>query len=211
MAPVSDRSCDDIVVVGASAGGLRALYELIERIPPAFPAVFAVVLHRSPSHESRLAEILARRSALPVVEAAHGQRAESGHIYLAPRDRHLLLIQERRFSLPRSAKVHFTRPAIDPLFESAATVYGARVIGVLLSGGGHDGVSGLIAIKASGGLALVQDPGEAEFPWMPANAICFDHVDAVLPIAQIADRISALIEQRHADDPNREAPPALVG
>lgn len=197
------RPCHDVVVIGASAGGLRSLSELIERIPPGVPAVFSVVLHRSPSHESRLVEILARRSVLPVVEAAHGQRVEPGHIYLAPRDRHLL-IEDGRFSLPRGPKVHFTRPAIDPLFESAATEYGGRAIGVLLSGGGHDGLSGLIAIKAAGGIALVQHPGEAEFPWMPAHAIWFDHVDAVLPIAQLADRIRALIERRSMEDQGQE-------
>jgi two-component system, chemotaxis family, protein-glutamate methylesterase/glutaminase len=188
VSPVSHGLPKDFVAIGASAGGLRALSDLLQRLPATLPAILTVVMHRSPWHESQLAEVLARRSHWSVVEPTNGQLPQHGRVYLAPRDRHLL-VQEGRFHLPRSAKVHFTRPAIDPLFESAAVEYGERAIGVLLSGGGHDGLSGLIAIKEAGGTALVQDPGEAEFPWMPAHAIWFDHPDAALPVARIADRI----------------------
>ena len=113
-------------------------------------------------------------------------------MYLAPRDVHML-IERRHIRLVRGPKEHFTRPAADPLFRSAATAFGPRVVGVVLTGGGHDGASGLIAIKAAGGLSIAQDPSEARAESMPRSAIVEDDVDAVLPLAAIAERIAALV------------------
>jgi two-component system chemotaxis response regulator CheB len=116
---------------------------------------------------------------------------ELGRAYLAPPDLHLL-IEEAHFRLRRTPKVNFTRPAVDPLFQSAAATYGPRVVGVLLSGEGRDGVSGLMAIKAAGGLSIVQDPAEASHPSMPAKAIIHDLVDAILPLKCIASVLLSL-------------------
>ena len=116
---------------------------------------------------------------------------EQSHVYLAPRDFHLLM-ESARFRLDAGPKRHRTRPAVDPLFESAAQAFGPRVVGVLLSGGGRDGVGGLIAIGKAGGISLAQDPAEARNPSMPTRAICEDDVHAVLPLAQMADALALL-------------------
>ena len=174
-----------IVVIGTSAGGVEALRALFANLPADLPAAVAAVIHRSPGYARSFAAVLGRRAAMPVSEAADGEPIEAGHVYIAPADMHLT-IQPGRFRLDRGAKEHFTRPAVDPLFRSAAAAYGRRVVGVVLSGNGQDGVSGLIAIKAAGGICLVQHPGEAAFPAMPVNAITDDHADGVLPLDLIA-------------------------
>jgi two-component system chemotaxis response regulator CheB len=181
----------DVVAIGASAGGIEGLRVLLAALPQDFPAAIAAVIHRSPLHVSHLAQTLSQRSHLPVLDASDGDPVQIGRVYLAPPDLHLR-VEDSCFRLLRTPKIHFTRPAVDPLFESAAAAYGSRVVGVLLSGGGDDGVSGLTAIKAAGGLSIVQHPDEAPHPWMPANAIAFDHVDAVLPLEEIAAVLSSL-------------------
>jgi two-component system chemotaxis response regulator CheB len=175
----------DIVAIGASAGGIEAMTQLFSGLPADFPATIAVVLHRSPLFESRLPQVLGRRSRLSVLEPADGDAVKGGLIYVAPRDLHMVF-EDGRVRLDRGPKEHRTRPAIDPLFRSAALAYGPRVVGVLLSGGGDDGSSGLIDIKAAGGVSLVQDPREARHGTMPGHAICADDVDAVLTIDALA-------------------------
>jgi two-component system, chemotaxis family, protein-glutamate methylesterase/glutaminase len=181
----------DIVTIGASAGGVEALIGLFEKLPAGTPAVIAVVIHRHPTYASQLVDVLNRRSSLPVLEPVDGQPIEQSHVYLAPRDFHLLM-EPARFRLDAGPKRHRTRPAVDPLFESAARAFGPRVVGVLLSGGGRDGVGGLIAIGKAGGISLAQDPAEARNPSMPTRAICEDDVHAVLPLAQMADALALL-------------------
>ena len=177
----------DFVVVGASAGGIEALRKIFSRLPANFPAVIAVVLHRSPFFvASDLPWVLSIRTPHTIVEPGNAEPMKTGRIYVAPRDHHLV-IDDGRFCVNRGPKQHFTRPAIDPLFLSAAQNYGRRVVGVILSGGGDDGVDGLLAIKAAGGLSIAQDPAEAKHPPMPHSAILFDHVDLVLPAEAIAD------------------------
>jgi two-component system chemotaxis response regulator CheB len=181
----------DVVTIGASAGGVEALIRLFEKLPPTIPAAIAVVIHRSARHESQLAEVLGRRASLPVLEPSDGQRIEAGHVYLAPRDVHLLM-EPSVFRLDSGPKQQGTRPAVDPLFESAARAFGPRVVGVLLSGGGSDGVRGLIAISAAGGVSMAQDPAEARNPSMPERAISQDDVDAVLPLDGLAEALVSL-------------------
>jgi two-component system chemotaxis response regulator CheB len=125
------------------------------------------------------------------VEPENDERTRIGRIYVAPRDRHVVM-DDGRFCLNRGPRQHFTRPAIDPLFVSAALHYKRQVVGVILSGGGDDGVDGLIAIKAAGGISIAQDPKEAKDPDMPHSAILFDHVDLVLPIAAMAPALLKL-------------------
>jgi two-component system chemotaxis response regulator CheB len=180
----------DIVVIGASAGGVAALTELFAALPPDTPAAIGVVLHRSIS-PSFLAEVLGRHSHLPVIEPDNHNRLKRGIIYLAPPDQHLLF-NGGDVMVQRGPKEHSTRPAIDPLFRSAAETYGEKVVGVQLTGCGEDGVSGLLHINAAGGLAIAQDPAEAYMPYMPLNALRFDDVTGVFPLSDIASVIVAL-------------------
>jgi two-component system, chemotaxis family, protein-glutamate methylesterase/glutaminase len=199
----SERLPRVVIALGASAGGLQAVLRIVSELPKNLPAAIAAVIHRSPTQVSHLAQVLGRRSSLPVTEALDGAPVERGRIYLAPPDLHLVL-ENDRFRLHRTPKVNFTRPAVDPLFRSAATAYGRHVVGVLLSGGGDDGVSGLIAIKAAGGLSIVQHPGDAEHPSMPVNAILFDDVDAILPLPRIASTLTALAAGNFVDSLGHE-------
>ncbi len=181
----------DIVVVGASAGGVKALQELFGALPAHFPGLVVAVLHRGALHSTGLARVLGRHAPLELSEPESGVRVAPGAIYLAPRDQHLVF-QDGWLRPSRGAKEHFTRPAIDPLFRSASEVYGPRVVGVLLTGGGSDGVSGLIAIKERGGVSVVQDPNEAEAPTLPLNAVCHDHVDLILALKDIGPALVQL-------------------
>jgi two-component system chemotaxis response regulator CheB len=181
----------DLIVIGGSAGGFEAVSRLVAQLGPDLAAAVAVVLHRSPDYASDLAAILGRKAALPVREPSQGEVLQRGHVYVAPRDLHMR-IEGDHLALDRGAKQHHTRPAIDPLFESAAAMHGRRVIGVLLTGNLSDGVAGLLRIKSRGGLSLVQDPGEAKHPSMPRNALIYDHVDLVFRMDGLAPLLAAL-------------------
>ena len=189
----AERIRRDVIVIGASAGGVESLMRLFARLPASLQAVVAVVLHRSRMHESRLAEVLGRGTALPLRDARQGEQPAPGTIYLAPRDRHLL-VQDGRLALSGGPREHHTRPAVDPLFVSAARAFGPRVVGIVLTGTGADGVHGLIAIKTAGGLSLVQDPQEARYATMPLNAIRQDRVNAVLELDDLATAVAALAD-----------------
>ena len=187
----TERIPREVFVVGASAGGVPVLMSLLGRVPADLPAAIAIVLHRSPYVESQLPLVLGRRARLPVLEPEDAQPVEHGAVYVACRDQHLL-VADGVLRLSRGPREHMTRPAINPLFRSAAAAYGPRVVGMLLSGMGVDGVSGLLAIKAAGGLSLVQRPEEAPFPRMPRTAIAEDDVDAALTTEELADAVPLL-------------------
>jgi chemotaxis response regulator CheB len=171
----------DIVVIGGSAGSLRPLQTLVGLLPGKLGAAVFVVQHGSSNSwvPSQLTDILASANTAPV-ELASERPVEMGKIYVCPRNHHLS-IENDRMRLDMGPKEHFTRPAIDVLFRSAAQSYGRRAVGVLLSGSLGDGTAGLWQIKSRGGLTLVQDPSEAEYPQMPASAIAGVEVDFVLP------------------------------
>jgi two-component system, chemotaxis family, protein-glutamate methylesterase/glutaminase len=185
----------DLFVFGGSAGGIEALLQVLQGLPSDLPATIGVALHRSPDFASQLAAVLARAVELPVSEPKDGEPLETGHVYLAPRDVHMT-IEDECWRIGRGPKMHRMRPAVDPLFTSAAAARGARVVGILLSGGGVDGVEGLIAIKGKGGLSIVQQPGEARQPSMPLTAIREDDVDAALPTDRIAEMILSVAAGR---------------
>lgn len=166
------------------------LMELFAAFPPRLPAAVGVVLHRS-AERGELAYVLGRRSALPVIEPERRTILSHAHIYLAPPDQHLLF-ETSGTLVQRGPKEHSTRPAIDPLFRSAAAAYGRRVVGLLLTGAGEDGVSGLIAISKASGITLAQDPEEAYMPYMPLNALKMDDVDGVLRIKEMAPTLATL-------------------
>jgi two-component system chemotaxis response regulator CheB len=176
-----------IVVIAASAGGHGPLFRIIAALPiPCTAAVF-VVMHIG-AHPSILPDLLASRGNCPVKFAKNGMLIEAGHIYVAPPDHHML-VEAVAIRLSRSPKVHYTRPAADPTFISAAKAHGSRVIGIVLSGGDGDGAAGLRAITENGGTSFVQNPNEAATPSMPCSAILADHPDAVLPVEEIARRV----------------------
>ena len=184
----------DIILVGTSSGGVDALQRLVSALPADLPAAIFIVLHRPSDGPSLLAEILQSISVLPVAHAVDDEAIELGHIYVAPPDRHLIL-ELGRIRLTRGPKENRFRPAIDPLFRSAAYVYGPRVIGVVLTGDLDDGTAGLWAIKDRGGIAIVQDPDEAMFPSMPRSALTNVAVDYRLRLDEIAPTLATLIAQ----------------
>lgn len=181
----------DIIVIGASAGGVEALQRLCGAFPADLPAAVFIVQHLSPSARSVLPQLINRTSPLPALSPVDGQEIEHGHIYVAAPDHHLLL-RPGRVLMRRGPYENRTRPAVNALFRSAASHYGARTIGVVLTGLLDDGTDGLIAIKASGGLSVVQDPDDAEWPSMPRNALKRDHVDHALPLGGMAKLLSGL-------------------
>jgi len=189
----------DIIVIGASSGGLEALRVLVRGLPPDLPASVFVVLHVGA--DSYLAHILGRDSPLPAAPAVAGEHFEHGRIYVAVPGCHLLL-HDGHILLQRGPRENLSRPAIDPLFRSAAASLGGRVIGVLLSGALSDGTAGLRAIKRCGGLAVVQDPADALVSSMPRNALRHVAADHVLEAKGIAPLLAKLARQPAGPTPD---------
>ena len=187
----------DTIVVGTSTGGLEALSRLLERLPADLPASVFIVLHTHSSSSGRLPEILGRVTPLKVAYAVHGEPIERGRVYVAPPDNHLML-EHGYLHVVRGPKENGHRPAVDPLFRSAARSYGARVVGVLLTGGLDCGTAGLMMIKAQGGITIVQDPDEALQPEMPRNALAHVEIDHVLTLARIGSLLNRLARTRAA-------------
>ena len=189
----------DIVAIAASAGGILALTKVISELPADFPARVVVVQHLDPRHRSLMPQIFARRSNLPVVQAAHGMEIEPGHVYLAPPDHHLLISRDDTATLTHSELVNFVRPSADLLFESVAAAYGDRAIAVVLTGSGKDGSLGVTAIKSRGGTVIAQDEESSEFFSMPAAAIKTGSVDFVLPLDEIPAALVTLLGGNRPD------------
>jgi two-component system, chemotaxis family, protein-glutamate methylesterase/glutaminase len=179
----------DVVVVGASAGGVEALRALVAGLPPDLPAAIVVVLHIARDAPSALSRILDRAGALPAVEAEHGAALRNGTVYVAPADRHVL-VEDGRLLLSAGPTENGHRPAIDPLFRSAALAYGGRSVGVVLSGTRDDGAAGLAAIVARRGTAFVQDLSEALYPAMPFHALEAVPGARALPAAKLGGEIA---------------------
>ena len=188
----------EIVALAASAGGLKALSELLAGLPADFPAALVVVQHLDPRHRSLMAEILGRRTALKVRQAADDERVQPGSVFIAPPDRHLLVNPDGLLTLTRTELVHFSRPSADLLLESVAASYRSRAIAVILSGSGSDGAMGARAIKKTGGTLIVQDPVTAEFAGMPGAARQTGLADFVLPLEEIAGALQTLLAERPA-------------
>jgi two-component system chemotaxis response regulator CheB len=184
----------DIIVVGASAGGVDVLAEIVKALPPGLPASLFVVCHFPPGSRSILPEILSRAGPLLARHPADGEPFYPGHIYVAPPDRHMVLEPGGRIRLLRGPRENHHRPAVDPLFRSAARHYGPRVAGVVLTGSLYDGAAGLLAIRSSGGLAVVQDPNDAVVAAMPQNATDIAGADYLVPSAAIGPLLVNLVQ-----------------
>src|SRR5579884_73318 len=185
-----DNDCS-LVVVGASAGGVEALQRFVGALPGDFAAPVLVVLHASPTGRSYLPEILSRAGKLPAVHGLDATPIEPGRIYVAPPDAHLI-VTDGRLGLVKGPRENGHRPAIDPLFRTAADAYSSHVAGVILSGTLDDGTVGLSCIKQAGGATLVQDPEDALYRDMPENAIAYLHPDYVQPVEELVHTLVRL-------------------
>ena len=185
-----DGGCT-MVVVGASAGGVEALQRFARALPADFAAPIMVVLHASPTGKSYLPEILSRAGAVPAVHATDGAGVEPGRIYIAPPDEHLVL-GDGVMTLAKGPRENGHRPAIDPLFRTAAAAYDSHVAGVILSGTLDDGTVGLSCVKKAGGATLVQDPDDALYRDMPLNAIAYVRPDYVQSVEELVDTLVRL-------------------
>lgn len=185
---------DGIVVIGASTGGVEALLKLVAALPTDLSAAVFIVLHVG-SHKSELPALLNRLGGLPARHAADGDPIEAGNIYVAPPDHHMV-IQQNRISLTKGPRENWARPAIDPLFRSAASIYGPDVIAVILTGALNDGTAGLYQVAQACGTTIVQDPADAINPSMPQSALANVAVDYCLPMAEIAPLLVQLIDER---------------
>ena len=188
-----DRMPYDVVVIAASTGGLEALKVILNPLPADFPAAIAVVQHRDPRPSSMFEELVSRRTRLTIRQAEAGDALRPGTVHVAPPDRHLLIGPGGALSLSDSPKVRFARPAADPLFESAAVVFEARVIAVVLTGGAGDGSDGIRVVKRMGGRVIAQDEESSQVFGMPYSAFKTGMVDYVLPLGDIAARLLAMV------------------
>lgn len=190
----------EAIVIGVSAGGWDALNTILPALPREFTLPVVIVQHLSPDSEGYLAQSLNKRCLLKVKEADEKEPIEPGTIYIAPANYHLLIEEDRTLSLSISEHVHYSRPSIDVLFETAAEAFGPRLIGVVLTGASADGSQGLKKIQERGGLTLVQDPATAESPIMPQAAIKTIHaegrlVDYILPLKEIAPFLMKIVNR----------------
>jgi two-component system, chemotaxis family, protein-glutamate methylesterase/glutaminase len=216
---VSDGPPAALVVLGASAGGVQALCEVVGGLPADLPAAVLAVLHVSPYGRSAMPSILQRRGALPAAHPGDGEPIRAGRVYVAPPDLHLV-VEPGVMRLSRAASENGFRPAVDVLFRSAARSYGERVVGVVLTGNLDDGTAGLAAVKRHGGVAVVQDPAGADYPGMPASAVRNVDIDYVLPLAEIAGVLVNLCGRwasepvpaaaAQSDDPVGEGEPVVM-
>jgi len=209
----------DLIAVGTSWGGLRAMSRLLETLPAEVDAPIVVAQHRSPDAvEGGLAELLSAHTQRPIRDAEDKDALEPGHVYLAPPDYHLL-VEPGRLALSIDEEVQYSRPSIDVLFESAADAYRERAIGIILTGANEDGAAGLARIKQRGGVAIVQEPATSERRAMPDAAIAATSAGAVLPLEEIGPFLYGLCVDPAAQRPvhgsgpvegvrgNREVPP----
>jgi two-component system, chemotaxis family, protein-glutamate methylesterase/glutaminase len=184
----------DVIVIGGSAGGIEAASEIFSKLPKDLAAALFLVIHTAPDSPGYLDAIFSMACALPVRYARHGESFATGTVYLAPPNFHLVLDVPRKMLVLKGPRENRTRPAVDPLFRSAALAFGPRVIGIILSGGLDDGAAGLRGIKLCGGTTIAQDPGDAAVPSMPANALQSTPMDFSLPASEIGALLINLVQ-----------------
>ena len=190
----------EAIVIGVSAGGMNALGEILPRLPDDFSLPIIIVQHMDPNSRGYLPDHLDRNCSIQVKEAEEKESIIGGVAYIAPANYHLLLEEDRTFSLSVDDAVNYSRPSIDVMFESAADVYNRRLVGVILTGANSDGSKGLTKIKSLGGLAVVQDPATAHVDYMPKAAIASTKVDHILPLEEIASLLMEFSTFSRADE-----------
>ena len=188
----------EMVLIAASAGGIPALRDFLSRLPTSFPVPIAVVLHRTQTQPVRLAQVLGKKTDLPIKTAAQGERFHAGTVYLAPPRQHLVVRPDRTFHLMDGHKIKYVHSSANPLFESAAYSLDGRVVAVVLTGSGTDGTNGVQTVKGMGGTVLVQDPASTAYATMPLSAIGTGAVDRVLPLDLIPEELIKLVTPRSA-------------
>jgi two-component system chemotaxis response regulator CheB len=193
----------DAIAIGTSAGGVEVLSMLLPMLRAGCRLAVFIVMHIPRERPSLLPEIFAARCALPVREAEDKEPVQPGTVYFAPPDYHLLLDRGPAFALSSDEPVHFSRPSIDVLFESAADIYGERLMGLILTGANQDGAQGLAAVGRAGGRTVVQDPGCAPAAYLPKSALQQGPVDFVLSLRQIQDLLAAFGADGMRDSPWR--------
>ena len=177
----------EAVVIGVSAGGLAALSGILEGLPVDFSLPLIIIQHRAKDERTLLEEVLQARCVVRIKQADEKEKIKDSVVYFAPADYHLLIEQDRSFSLTCDEPVNFSRPSIDLLFETASEVYLDKLIGIILTGANSDGAAGIRAIRRRGGFTIAQDPGSASFPAMPRAAIDTGSVQSVLTTEEIKD------------------------
>jgi two-component system chemotaxis response regulator CheB len=182
----------EAIVMGASAGGLLALSLILETLPADFRLPFIVIQHRAKDEKALLQEVLQQKCRIQVKEADEKEPVTGGIIYLGPAGYHLLIEKNRSFSLSCDPPVHFSRPSIDVLFETAAEVYGSSLTGIILTGANEDGAAGIQAIRRRGGITIAQNPAAAQFPVMPRAAIATGSVQHIFELEEITNFLSGI-------------------
>ena len=186
----------DAIVIGASAGGVDALLTLLPALSAQTSLAVLVVLHLPRERPSLLVNLFAPKCAMRVCEAQDKEPIEPGTIYFAPPDYHLLVDSGPQLALSADEPVNFSRPAIDVLFETAADYYRERLLGIVLTGANHDGAAGLQAVRAAGGMTLVQQPDDAQSPYMPECALRLGPIDGVLPLHEMVTLLQAVTRKK---------------
>lgn len=199
--PITNKRAnpDQVIVIGTSAGGLQALRQLIEQLPKDFPVPILIVMHISADATGNgLLDVLNKSGQLKCAHAVNGEKAVPGNVYLAPSDHHLMIEEGGVLMVTKGAQENRSRPAIDPLFRSAAVAYGSGATGVVLTGYLDDGTSGLVALKRCGGICIVQQPADAEYPDMPTNALNQVEADYCVSIQEMGALLSRLVYRKIA-------------
>tara|TARA_B100000989_G_scaffold298840_1_gene290378 strand:+ start:45467 stop:46054 length:588 start_codon:yes stop_codon:yes gene_type:complete len=179
----------DIILIGTSAGGMKALEAILPQIPQDFPIPIVIVQHMGPDSDNYLASLLNEKCQVNVTEAQDGEKILSGTAYLAPGGYHLLIENDKTLSLCVGEKINYSRPSIDVLFSSASDVFGEKTLAIILTGANKDGTEGAIHIREDGGTVIAQDPATAEVPTMPQAVVDAEAADHVLPLDEIAQFI----------------------
>lgn len=175
----------EAVVIGTSAGGLFALSTILEALPRKYPIPIIVVQHRSKEEKTLLEKVLSQKCAIKICQAEEKEKIESSTVYFAPPDYHLLIERNRTFSLSSDARVNYSRPSIDVLFETAADVYKDKLLAIIFTGANHDGAAGIKMIRKYGGTTIAQDPNDALYPVMPKAAIDTGCIQYILELTKI--------------------------
>jgi len=194
----------EAIVIGVSSGGMNALKFIFATLPAGFSIPIIIVQHVSPRSDNEWIKVLNENSNLTIKEADEKEKIEQGNIYIAPANYHLLIEEDKTFSLTIDERVNYARPSIDVLFETAAEAYKNKLIGMVLTGSNNDGTSGIKRIKECGGLAIIQDPVTAESSYMPASAIAAIDPDYILSLEEIIELIKKIDKKNNSNESNNQ-------